>query len=126
MSLTAGEAMKGIDAATGPLLRWAQPSQYMGALRDVIFEGKNPLVSMLRGNSGIFPEQFAKEHPVASTLTNLGTDIYILGGPRNVGNFVENSARNVKNLGKATKITADVFRNSSNPFNWRNYKFLGD
>ncbi len=76
--LTAGDAMKGIDAATGPLLHWMQPSQYVGAVRDAV-KGKNPLTSMLRGNSGVVSEEYAQEHPWLSTVFNLGTDAAILG-----------------------------------------------
>ena len=80
MSLTAGEAMKGVDAAIGPLLHWLSPSQYVGAVRDAA-NGENPLLSMLRGNSGVVSEEYAQEHPYLSTLFNIGTDAVVLGGP---------------------------------------------
>lgn len=74
--LTITDVGKGIDAAIGPLTHWVQPSQYVGAIRDAV-KGKNLLISMLRGNSGVVSEEYAAEHPWISTALNLGTDLVV-------------------------------------------------
>lgn len=90
--LTAGDAMKGIDAATGPLLHWMQPSQYVGAFRDAA-NGKNPLTSMLRGNSGVVSEEYSQEHPWLSTAFNLGTDAAIYRAGAGIFNTFDKLSR---------------------------------
>ena len=90
--LTASDAMKGIDAATGPLLHWTQPSQYVGAVRDAI-NGKNPLTSILRGNSGVVSEEYAQEHPWLSTAFNLGTDAAIYRAGAGIFNTFDKLSR---------------------------------
>ena len=109
--LTFSDALKGIDTATGPLLHFAQPSQYVGAFRDA-YEGKNPLISILRGNTGFFDEQYAKEHPWVSTIGNLVGDIGILATPKTLSTI---KAINDAQIARSNALSAEALRAASNP-----------
>ena len=80
----------------------------------------------INGNSGIVSEKFAQEHPYWTLGINGVGDVIALGGLANankikqVGDIVVNHGDDV------AKMAVDVARNSSKPFNWRNYRFLGD
>jgi len=81
-----------------------QPSQYAGAISDAI-EGKNPLTSMLRGNTGFFSEEYAKKHPVVSTLGNMIADVGILATPKALNTV---KAINNTNLAKEATINTQA------------------
>lgn len=106
MSLTAGEAMKGVDAAIGPLMNWVTPSRYVGAIR----ESSNPgefAVNMLSGKYGVTTDEYAAKHPILSTLFNVGLDTTIplatAGGFRAFKNY------NASRLGKPVLNTPEIF-----------------
>lgn len=109
--LTFSDALKGIDTATGPLLHFMQPTQYVGAVRDAI-EGKNPLTSMLRGNTGFFDEQYAKEHPWISTFGNLVGDVGILTAPKTLSTI---KAINDAQIARSNALSTEALRAASNP-----------
>lgn len=106
---TLGNLLTGIDVTTGPLLHWMQPSQYAGAISDAI-EGKNPLTSMLRGNTGFFSEEYAKKHPVVSTLGNMIADVGILATPKALNTV---KAINNTNLAKEATINTQALQTMS-------------
>lgn len=109
--LTFSDALKGIDTATGPLLHFMQPTQYVGAVRDAI-EGKNPFISIIKGNSGFFDEQYAKEHPWISTFGNLIGDVGILTAPKTLSTI---KAINDTQIARSNALSAEALRTTSNP-----------
>ena len=67
---------EGFNAMTGGIAHKANPAQLTGFIRD-INRGEDPVIAWGRDNSGFFTPEYAKEHPVISTLGNLAGDILV-------------------------------------------------
>lgn len=67
---------EGFNAMTGGIAHKANPAQLTGFIRD-INRGEGPVIAWGRDNSGFFTPEYAKEHPVISTLGNLAGDILV-------------------------------------------------
>lgn len=65
---------EGTNVLLGGIPHKATPSQLVGYVRD-ISRGEDPVIAWSRDNSGFFTPEYAKEHPVISTLGNLAGDI---------------------------------------------------
>lgn len=134
-----GDIIKGFNALTLGGLNNLSPTQWIGRYKDLnkllISQMPGTKRSMtwsgfvnnwLNGNSGVVSEKFAQEHPYWTLGINGVGDAIALGGLSNaskvkqVGDIVGNR------LDKTAKIAIDVAKNSPKPFNWRNYRFLGD
>ena len=128
------DVIKGFNILTLGGLNNLSPTQWVGRYKDfgklAMSSKDNPTMTWsgfvdnwINGNSGLVSQKFEKEHPYISTGINLLGDAIVLGGNPNK---VAQTANLIKKAPDAAKIAVDVARNSSNPTNLRNYKFLGD
>ena len=99
-------------------------SQIPGSKRTMTWSGF--VNNWLNGNNGLVSEKFAEEHPYWSMGINGVGDAVALGGLANANKVKQVGDIAAKHGGDATKVVIDVAKNSSKPFNWRNYRFLGD
>ena len=99
-------------------------SQIPGSKRTMTWSGF--VNNWLNGNNGLVSEKFAQEHPYWSMGINGVGDAVVLGGLANASKIKQVGDIAVNHGGDAAKFAMDVAKNSSKPFNWRNYRFLGD
>lgn len=95
--------MKGVHAATNPLLAWTSPSQYWGAIRD----SNSPsefVKNMMLGNSGFLDEKTAEEYPwLNAALSVVGDGI----GTKAAVGTAKNISRIYNNVKQST-IGSDI------------------